>query len=80
MFLGTFVKVIYNVWMIVHSTYMIVNYSIIEPLTSRCAKFRFKPLPIKNVEERIQQVCSEEGVQIEPEVELDCFITNLSHL
>ncbi|KAM3583384.1 Subunit of heteropentameric Replication factor C (RF-C) [Umbelopsis sp. WA50703] len=48
---------------------LVCNYvsRIIEPLTSRCAKFRFKPLPVQNVEERIQMVCSEEGVQIEPE-------------
>lgn len=41
---------------------------IIEPLTSRCAKFRFKPLPIEKLQERIAMVCEQEGVQIEPEV------------
>ncbi|CAO3673371.1 unnamed protein product [Umbelopsis vinacea] len=48
---------------------LVCNYvsRIIEPLTSRCAKFRFKPLPIQNLRERIAMVCEAENVQIEPE-------------
>ncbi|KAI9288864.1 P-loop containing nucleoside triphosphate hydrolase protein [Umbelopsis sp. AD052] len=48
---------------------LVCNYvsRIIEPLTSRCAKFRFKPLPIEKLKERIAMVCEQEGVQIEPE-------------
>jgi replication factor C subunit 2/4 len=35
---------------------------IIEPLASRCAKFRFKPL------NRILYICNEEGIHLDGEV------------
>lgn len=46
----------------------ICNYvsRIIEPLASRCAKFRFKPLHAGVMEERIQYICSKEGVELGP--------------
>jgi replication factor C subunit 2/4 len=44
----------------------ICNYvsRIIEPLASRCAKFRFKPLHEGIMEERIAHICREEGVEL----------------
>lgn len=39
---------------------------IIEPITSRCAKFRFKSLPIQDLEARIELICAKEGVNLEP--------------
>lgn len=47
----------------------ICNYvsSIINPITSRCTKFRFKPLGIEQSIERLQLIATKENVQIEPE-------------
>jgi replication factor C subunit 2/4 len=54
-----------------HSTrfMLICNYvsRIIEPLTSRCAKFRFKPLPKEAQTERIKLIAGEENVTISDE-------------
>ena len=46
---------------------LICNYvtRIIEPLASRCAKFRFQPLPIDSMKARIQFIASEEQCQFE---------------
>lgn len=46
----------------------ICNYvsRIIEPLASRCAKFRFKPLHEGIMEERVQNICTAEGIQLGP--------------
>jgi len=38
---------------------------IIEPLASRCAKFRFKPLGAGTVGDRIQHICDAEGVALD---------------
>lgn len=45
---------------------MICNYvtRIIEPLASRCAKFRFKLLPVVSMKSRINEIASKEGVQL----------------
>ncbi|RJS70487.1 MAG: replication factor C small subunit [Candidatus Syntrophoarchaeum sp. WYZ-LMO15] len=45
------------------------NYSskIIEPIQSRCAIFRFKPLDEKDIRERIKEIADEERVTITPE-------------
>jgi replication factor C subunit 2/4 len=40
---------------------------IIEPLTSRCAKFRFKPVVLESLTGRITHICKEEGVEMEGE-------------
>jgi replication factor C subunit 2/4 len=46
---------------------IICNYvtRIIEPLASRCAKFRFKPVGAAPLLARLQYICQEEGVDIE---------------
>ncbi|KAI8472422.1 MAG: putative replication factor C 37 kDa subunit [Monoraphidium minutum] len=45
----------------------ICNYvsRIIEPLASRCAKFRFKPLHQAIMKDRIDYICSKEGVDLD---------------
>ncbi|KAJ3282791.1 replication factor C subunit 4 [Borealophlyctis nickersoniae] len=48
---------------------LICNYvsRIIEPLASRCAKFRFKPLDDASVAARLEHICQAEGVNCQPE-------------
>jgi len=48
---------------------LICNYvsRIIEPLASRCAKFRFRPLPPSSMLSRLQDVCANEGVTYSPD-------------
>ncbi|KAI8641921.1 replication factor C subunit 2 [Parasitella parasitica] len=47
---------------------IVCNYvsRIIEPITSRCAKFRFKPLPVIDLEDRLRMICVKEGVNLGP--------------
>lgn len=49
---------------------MIVNvcYRIIEPLASRCAKFRFKPLSEDVMSSRITHICNAEGLNLDAQV------------
>lgn len=49
---------------------LVCNYvsRIIEPITSRCTKFRFKSLAREKITERLQFICREENVQIDNEV------------
>ena len=45
---------------------LICNYvsRIIEPITSRCAKFRFKPLAEEVLVTRVEMICEKEGVKL----------------
>tara|TARA_B100000945_G_C20346126_1_gene579867 strand:+ start:104 stop:1060 length:957 start_codon:yes stop_codon:yes gene_type:complete len=45
------------------------NYSskVIEPIQSRCAVFRFRPLPVVDVRDQIKKVAKEEGVEMDEE-------------
>lgn len=49
--------------------FFICNYisRIIEPLASRCAKFRFKPLSEEIMSSRILHICKEEGLMLDSE-------------
>lgn len=49
---------------------LVCNYvsRIIEPITSRCTKFRFKSLAPAKIIERLQYICTQEGVNIEDKV------------
>ncbi|ODN03519.1 Replication factor C subunit 4 [Orchesella cincta] len=46
---------------------LLCNYlsRIIPPITSRCSKFRFKPLKDDMILQRLEKICSEEGVRFE---------------
>jgi replication factor C subunit 2/4 len=48
---------------------LICNYvtRVIEPLASRCAKFRFKPLPVESMQMRMRQIASSESVGLSEE-------------
>merc|ERR1711934_1109631 len=49
---------------------LVCNYvsRIIEPLASRCAKFRFKPLPQAAICDRLEMICKNEGVSCDADV------------
>ncbi|KAF8411744.1 hypothetical protein HHK36_004302 [Tetracentron sinense] len=48
-------------------SYKILFHLIIEPLASRCAKFRFKPLSEEIMSSRILHICKEEGLNLDSE-------------
>lgn len=45
---------------------LVCNYvtRIIEPLASRCAKFRFRPLPVQSMVERMTQIAVKENIRL----------------
>ena len=48
---------------------LICNYvsRIIEPLASRCAKFRFKPLPVDTLTRQLRMICGKESLECDDE-------------
>ena len=48
----------------------ILSCRIIEPLTSRCSKFRFKPLSTDTLEKRLNMICEKENVKCDNKVKL----------
>lgn len=60
------------------NVYCVLPCRIIEPLTSRCSKFRFKPLADGIQTQRILDICKKENVQITTEVsDLSIFVVKL---
>lgn len=55
---------------------LICNYvsRIIEPLASRCAKFRFKALSQETMTEKLQSICKEENIKCSDEVMEEIFL------
>jgi replication factor C subunit 2/4 len=47
---------------------------LIEPLSSRCAKFRFKALPGIAMKERIMEIAQREQVQFEEDLVIDLLL------
>jgi replication factor C subunit 2/4 len=56
-----------------------VCYRIIEPLASRCAKFRFKPLSEEVMGSRIMHICNEEGLNLDAQVLLELSSLVIGH-
>ena len=52
---------------------LICNYvsRIIEPIASRCAKFRFKPLAEDILTQRLRGICEQENISCDEEVGLE---------
>ncbi|KAG8925069.1 hypothetical protein FRC00_004378 [Tulasnella sp. 408] len=55
---------------------LVCNYvtRIIEPLASRCSKFRFKPLDIESTRLRLNHIATEEKIEVAPDV-IDTLIS-----
>lgn len=55
---------------------IICNYisKIIDPLASRCVKFRFSPIGFDAQKDRLLQICNTEGVKLKSESVLDSLI------
>lgn len=53
---------------------IICNYitKIIEPLTSRCVKYRFKPISLEAQKIKVEEICKKEGLKYDVAVSL-CF-------
>jgi hypothetical protein len=51
-------------------THVYARHSIIDPLASRCAKFRFKPLSIGTQMSRIKMIQAKEDVKCSDEVSM----------
>merc|ERR1719479_851483 len=55
---------------------LVCNYisRIIDPITSRCAKFRFKSLSNDAIRTRLEMVCTEEKLQVKDEESMEALI------
>eukprot|EP01038_Epipyxis_sp_PR26KG_P004731 gene4731-6638_t len=55
---------------------LICNYvtRVIEPLASRCAKFRFKPLPAEAMQARLLDIAAKENIQLADKSALDALM------
>ena len=55
---------------------LVCNYisRIIEPITSRCAKFRFKSLSYDAIRARLEMICKEEGVEMNDDEAMKALI------
>merc|ERR1712241_173893 len=55
---------------------LVCNYvsRIIDPITSRCAKFRFKSLSSDAIRTRLQMVCTEEKLQVKDDESMEALI------
>lgn len=67
-----------------HALFFLSFGRIIEPLASRCAKFRFKPLSEEVMSSRVLHICNEEGLNLDAEVWINslmaCLINNSLHV
>lgn len=59
---------------------LICNYvsRIIEPIASRCAKFRFKPLAEDILTQRLRGICEQENISCDEEVGLETIKDHLN--
>ena len=56
-----------------------VHCRIIEPLTSRCSKFRFKPLAHDILTTRLEHIAQQENVSCQPVVRNSCVVAMMTH-
>ena len=64
---GSLIKTMFlNYWEVLINDFYFCR--IIEPLTSRCSKFRFKPLSQDTLEKRLNMICEQENIKCDNKV------------